>query len=118
MSRSRIRRTGTSGSGRSELALASQTIDKRGANLAALESINAGREQPIKVRQAKYLNTLVEQDLRAMKRLTRPMMGFKDFRCACILLGGIELMNMIAKGQMQTEGLLLTPADQFYSLVK
>ena len=94
------------------------TIDKSGANLAALESINAGREQPLKVRQAKYLNNIVEQDHRAIKRRTRPMMGFKDFRCARILLGGIELMHMIAKGQMQTDGLNQTPADQFYSLAK
>ncbi len=46
------------------------------------------------------------------------MMGFKSFRCARILLGGIELMHMIAKGQMQTGGLSQTPAAQFYSLVK
>ncbi len=46
------------------------------------------------------------------------MMGFKGFRCARILLGGIELMHMIAKGQMQTGGLSQTPAAQFYSLVK
>lgn len=94
------------------------TIDKSGANLAALEDINADREQPIKVRQAKYLNNIVEQDHRAIKRRTRPMMGFKDFRCARILLGGIELMHMIAKGQMQADGLNQTPADQFYSLAK
>jgi putative transposase len=94
------------------------TIDKSGANLAALASINAGREQPIKVRQAKYLNNIVEQDHRAIKRRTRPMMGFKDFRCARILIGGIELMHMIAKAQMQTDGLNQTPADQFHSLSK
>ncbi len=46
------------------------------------------------------------------------MMGFKDFQCARILLGGIELMHMIAKGQMQTDGLNQTPANQFYSLAK
>ena len=46
------------------------------------------------------------------------MMGFKSFRCARILLGGIELMHMIAKWQMQTDGLTQTPADQFYSLAK
>jgi len=45
-------------------------------------------------------------------------MGFKDFRCARILLGGIELMHMIAKRQMQTDSLNQTPADQFYSLAK
>ncbi len=67
------------------------TIDKSGANLAALEAINADRETPIKIRQSKYLNNLVEQDHRAIKRRTRPMLGFKTFRCARILLGGIEV---------------------------
>lgn len=42
------------------------TIDKSGPNLAALEEINAAREQPIKVRQTKYLNNIVEQDHRAI----------------------------------------------------
>ena len=66
------------------------TMDKSGANLAALQAINAERETPIKVRQVKYLNNIVEQDHRAIKRRTRPMMGFKDFRCARIILSGIE----------------------------
>ena len=36
------------------------TIDKSGANLAALEAINAGRETPIRIRQSKYLNNIIE----------------------------------------------------------
>jgi putative transposase len=93
------------------------TIDKSGANLAALEAVNADRESPIKIRQSKYLNNIVEQDHRAIKRRTRPMLGFKTFRCARILLAGIELVHMIAKGQMQcARETLLTPAEQFYNL--
>jgi transposase-like protein len=93
------------------------TIDRSGANLAALEAINADREVPIKIRQSKYLNNLVEQDHRAIKRRTRPMLGFKSFRCARILLAGIELMHMIAKGQMQcARGTHRSDADQFYDL--
>ena len=93
------------------------TIDKSGANLAALEAINNERETPIKIRQSKYLNNLVEQDHRAIKRRTRPMLGFKTFRCARILLGGIEIMHMITKGQMKcARGIHLSGADQFYSL--
>jgi transposase-like protein len=76
------------------------TIDKSDANLAALEAINADRETPIKIRQSKYLNNLVEQDHRVIKRRTRPMSGFKTFRCARILLAGIEVMHMIAKNDM------------------
>jgi putative transposase len=82
------------------------TIDKSGANLAGLHAINAGRETPTKIRQAKYLNNVVEQDHRAIKCIVRPMLGFKDFRCARIILGGIELMHMIAKGQMNDGGAL------------
>jgi hypothetical protein len=45
------------------------------------------------------------------------MLGFKDFRCARILLSGVELMHMIAKGQMKDQGKLKpSAARQFYSL--
>jgi putative transposase len=45
------------------------TIDKSGANLAA---VNAGRDTPIKIRQSKYLNNVAEQDHRTIKRIIRP----------------------------------------------
>lgn len=80
------------------------TIDKSGANLAALNAVNAARETPIKVRQVKYLNNNVEQDHRAIKRQTIPMLGFKDFNCARVVLRGIELMHMIKKGQVKCSG--------------
>jgi transposase-like protein len=92
------------------------TIDKSGSNVAALEAINAEPGRPIVVRQVKYLNNIVEQDHRAVKRRTKPMLGFKDFRCASILLSGIELMHMIRKGQMKNGGGGQTPAQLFYSL--
>ena len=93
------------------------TIDKSGANLAALHAISAEYEAPIKIRQSKYLNKIVEQDHRAIKRVVRPMLGFKNLRCACIVLCGIELIRMIAKGQMQTSGAPeRSVADQFYDL--
>jgi putative transposase len=93
------------------------TIDKSGANLAALHAVNAERDTPIKIRQVKYLNNMVEQDHRAIKRRIRPMMGFKDFRCACIILPGIETMHMIRKGQMKDAAVTRTAAAQFYSLI-
>jgi transposase-like protein len=68
------------------------------------------------VRQVKYLNNNVEQDHRAIKRRTRPMLGFKDFRCARILLSGIELMHMIRNGQMKNDGVGQTPAQLLFSL--
>ena len=94
------------------------TIDKSGANLAALHAVNAERDTPIKIRQVKYLNNVVEQDHRAIKRIIRPMLGFKDFRCARVILSGIEIMHMIAKGQMIHTGKIKpSAACQFYSLV-
>jgi putative transposase len=94
------------------------TIDKSGANLAALHAVNAGCDTPIKIRQVKYLNNVVEQDHRAIKRIIRPMLGFKDFRCARVILSGIEIMHMIRKGQMKhTDKIKPSAACQFYSLV-
>jgi transposase-like protein len=79
--------------------------------------INLERETPIRIGQKKYLNTIAEQDHRAIKRRIRPMLGFKKFGCARILLNGIELMHMINKGQMKNySDLRPTPAQQFHSL--
>ena len=93
------------------------TIDKSGANPAAIESVRADSGAEIELRQIKYLNNIVEQDHRAIKRIVRPMLGFKDFRCARILLGGIETMHMIRKGQYdRPERRAVSAANQFYSL--
>ena len=91
------------------------TIDQSGANTAAIESHNGERETGIEIRQIKYLNNIVEQDHRAIKRLVRPMLGFKSFRSAGLTLAGIELMHMIRKGQLLPSG-EVRPARQFYSL--
>ena len=91
------------------------TIDKSGANTAAIESYNKDHEVGIEIRQVKYLNNIVEQDHRAVKRLVRPMLGFKSFRSAAATLTGVELMHMIRKGQLRAIG-KLCPAQQFYSL--
>ena len=91
------------------------TIDQSGANTAALIALNANADSKIEIRQRKYLNNLIEQDHRAIKRLVRPMLGFQTFRSAHITLQGIELMHMIKKGQMQNPQ-DLSAAQQFYSL--
>ena len=93
------------------------TIDKSGSNTAAITSMQADSGLPIQMRQSKYLNNLVEQDHRAVKRITRPMLGFKSFRCARILIAGIETMHMIRKGQLGAlKDLASSTANQFYSL--
>ncbi|WP_244884709.1 transposase, partial [Paraburkholderia mimosarum] len=44
----------------------------------------------------KYLNNIVEQDHRAIKRRIRPMLGFKNFHRARVILGGIEVMHNLS----------------------
>src|SRR5471032_3587895 len=90
---------------------------KSGANKAAIDAINAGRAVSVIVRQVKYLNNIVEQDHRAIKQVTRPMLNFKSFRGARCVLAGIEFMHMIRKGQFVVNGAdLLSFAAQFYAL--
>jgi transposase-like protein len=66
----------------------------------------------------KYLNNIIEQDHRGVKRVTRPMLGFKPFAAAQAALIGIELMHMLKKGQLAGEEGVegLTSAEQFYAL--
>ena len=93
------------------------TIDKSGANTAAIEGVRADSGADIELRQSKYLNNIVEQDHRAIKRIVRPMLGFKSFRYASILLAGIETMHMIRKGQLDCpKAPASSAASQFYSL--
>ena len=92
-------------------------LDKSGANKVAMDEINARGESQIAVRQVKYLNNLVEQDHRAIKRITKPMLNFKSFRAARCVLAGIELMHMICKDQCMIKvGYVMSFADQFYAL--
>ena len=91
------------------------TIDKSTANAAAIENYNSEHDTKIELRQAKYLNNIVEQDHRAIKRKMRRMLGFKSFWSASVTLAGVELMHMIRKGQLKATG-RLRPAQQFYSL--
>src|SRR2546428_10937701 len=92
-------------------------IDGSAANEAAIKSYNEEHGTAITIRKIKYLNDIVEQDHRAVKRVTRPMLGFKSFEAAQSTLTGIELMHMLRKGQL-TDGSEQgrTAAEQFYAL--
>jgi transposase-like protein len=93
------------------------TIDKSGANTAAIKGYNTEYDANIEMRQCKYLNNIVEQDHRAIKRIVRPMLGFKSLRCARILLAGIETVHMIRKGQLGCpNGRTVSTAERFYAL--
>ncbi|EFH83031.1 IS6 family transposase [Ktedonobacter racemifer] len=58
----------------------------------------------VELRQVKYLNTLVEQDHRCIKRLVKPGMGFFSFETARRTLQGYETMHMLRKGQVHSVG--------------
>lgn len=61
----------------------------------------------------------MEQDHRAVKRITKPTLGFKSFQSAKNILAGIELIHMIRKGQMMLEkDDNRSFAEQFYALAK
>ena len=93
------------------------TIDKSGANTAAIKSVNDDACLDIELRQSKYFNNLVEQDHQAVKRIVDPMLGFKSFWSAQKLIAGIETMHMIKKDQISCPaGSTVSKADQFYSL--
>ena len=93
------------------------TIDKSGANTAALEALKEETGQAIEIRPIQYLNKLVEQDHRAIKRIVRFMLGFKTFDSARCTGCGIELMHLIKNGQrIAGGGKQLSAAGQFYSL--
>ncbi|WP_427145444.1 DDE-type integrase/transposase/recombinase, partial [Rhizobium pisi] len=87
-----------------------QSADNFTVPLAGLQNINwlllllYGWFWLIEIRQVKYLNNTIEQDHRFIKKLTRPMKGFKSFQSASATLDGIEVAHMIRKRQFSTSG--------------
>src|SRR5919197_4564624 len=79
------------------------TIDGSDANEAAIKRYNEAHGTAIAIRQVQYFNNIVEQDHRGVKRVTRPMLGFKSFTAAQDTPVGIELMPMIKKRQLVVE---------------
>ena len=79
-------------------------VDKNPAYPPAIDELKNDKILPknINLRQIKYLNNIVEQDHRSIKRIIRPMLGFQSFCTAIKTLKGIEIMHMIRKGQIDT----------------
>jgi len=75
-------------------------IDKSGANISAIRVYNKRNYSDIKIRDCKYLNNIVEQDHRFIKRRIMLSLGFKEFESARRTLGGIELIRILQKNQM------------------
>jgi transposase-like protein len=78
------------------------TVDKNPAYPIAIEKLKKEKKMPvgIQIRQVKYLNNIVEQDHRFIKKRVRSMLGLKSFRTATSIISGIEAMHMIKKGQL------------------
>ena len=77
-------------------------IDKSGANKSGIRTINRDllTVRKIRIRQCKYLNNIVEQDHRNIKRRIWIDTGFKEFESAQRTLAGVEVVNIIRKGQI------------------
>jgi len=76
------------------------TIDQSGANTAVLTHDDKTRRTAIVIRHSKYLNNIVEQNHQAVKRLTRPLLGFTSLWAARCTIAGLEVMHAIRKGQL------------------
>ena len=82
------------------------TVDKNAAYPKAVAEMKATGElwRRSRLRQCKYLNDILEQDHRRVKRLTGPGLGFGSFRTARRTLAGYEAMAMMRKGQVRKIG--------------
>ena len=78
-------------------------VDKNAAYPPAIEELKSDKvlEEKSKIRQVKYLNNLVEQDHRGVKRITNAALGYQSFHTAWRTIRGIEMMRMIYKGQVK-----------------
>ena len=94
------------------------TIDGSEANAAAIRGYNEAHGTAIIIRQVPYLQNVVAQAHRGVKRVTRPMLGFKAYAAAQGTLVGIELRHMLKQEQRVVEdgAARLTAAAQFYAL--
>ncbi len=70
-------------------------VDKNAAYPKAIDELKEKEElsEQVELRQNKYLNNLIEQDHRGIKRLTKPGMGFGSFNTARRTIKGYEIMN-------------------------
>ncbi len=78
------------------------TVDKNPAYPIAIHELKNEKKlsKSVEIRQVKYLNNIIEQDHRSIKRIVNPMLGFQSFQSANKTLKEIEAMNMIKKGQV------------------
>ena len=96
------------------------TVDKSGSNKCALDYFNEGldeEEEKYEIRQVKYLNNIVEQDHRFIKKRTGLMLGFKSFNSATENISGIENIRIIQKGQINGQSPNHSAFENFVELM-
>jgi IS6 family transposase len=78
-------------------------VDKNPAYPAAVEELKAAGTLPgrVRLRQCKYLNNIIEQDHRTVKKRVWLAKGYGSFQSAWRTLQGIEAVNMIRKGRVR-----------------
>jgi IS6 family transposase len=89
------------------------TLDKNPAYPPAIQELinEKSLTKETLIRQTRYLNNIVEQDHRFIKKITKPMLGFKSFLTADQTLKGIEALHMIRKGQADENSTVLTAVE-------
>jgi IS6 family transposase len=96
------------------------TMDKNAAYPVAMATLKANETiaEETQLRQIKYLNNIIEQDHRNVKRIVKPMMGFQSFNTARRTFRGIEAMAMIRKGQGQeiNQGDIVSQAEFIHEI--
>ncbi|MCU5600199.1 IS6 family transposase [Bacillus wiedmannii] len=81
------------------------TVDKNPAYPIAIEQLKKEKRIPIgtKIRRIKYLNNIVEQGHRFIKKRIRSMLGFKSYKTSASILSGVEAMHMVKKEQIDLQ---------------
>ncbi|HHT7228535.1 TPA: IS6 family transposase, partial [Bacillus cereus] len=81
----------------------------------AITGLKKEKQMPlgIQIRQIKYLNNIVEQDHRFIKKRIHSMLGLKSFRTATWILAGVEAMHMIKKEQIDLQDQSVQNQKQF-----
>jgi len=78
------------------------TTDKYAATIKAIKT--SSEFEGVKHRSSKYMNNIIEQDHRRIKRKTNSIRGFKSFESASLTIAGIETFQMIKKNQIRVIG--------------
>ncbi|WP_018767000.1 DDE-type integrase/transposase/recombinase, partial [Bacillus sp. 105MF] len=91
------------------------TVDKNPAYPVAIQALKEEKHMPegIKIRQVRYLNNIVEQDHRFIKKRVRYMLGVKSFKTAIAILSGVEAMHMIKRGQIDLRNQFVQNQKEF-----